>query len=169
MLWLERGGPVMWPLLFVSLVALTFVIERAMFWGREGRRKAHHVVRAAREELRQSTSGTVHLETLVDGEQRRLEARMAIFDTIIAAAPMMGILGTVLGVIGAFQALAIESAPDPMAVTGGISEALISTASGLIIALSVLFPFNYFRTRLGTRLAELEQAAKDLFEAEPEV
>ena len=99
------------------------------------------------------------IELVLDDEQRRLERGMAAMDTIIAAAPMLGILGTVLGVIEAFEALAARSTPDPMAVTGGISSALI-TASGLVIALCVLFPYGFFRTRVRERLGAIEATAR---------
>jgi len=152
MLWIERGGPVMWPLLLLSVVALTLIVERLLFWHRETRRPAAEVIAEAAE---------LPPELLIDAELRRLECRMAIFDTIIAAAPMMGILGTVIGVIGAFNALSAEARPDPMAVTGGISEAVITTATGLIIALCVLFPYSYFRTKPAARPGELELAVHE--------
>jgi biopolymer transport protein ExbB len=170
MAWIERGGPVMWPLLVLSFLAATLVVERLIFWFREARSPARVVVASAWE--RSSTRRLGHADAaremglVIDAEQRRLERFMAIFDTVIAAAPMMGILGTVLGVIGAFDALAFEGSPDPMAVTGGISEALLTTATGLVIALGVLFPYSYFRTRLGERLGELEQAAEELLGTE---
>lgn len=158
MIWMERGGPVMWPLLLLSLLAATLVIERLLFWAREKRQSALAVIEARRAEQ----DGEADLELILDAEQQRLERGMATLDTIIAAAPMLGILGTVLGVIGAFESLAARSTPDPMAVTGGISQALITTASGLVIALCVLFPYGFFRTRVRARLSEYEAAARRL-------
>lgn len=160
MIWMERGGPVMWPLLALSLLAATLVIERLLFWARERRASALDVLRERRAALGEDAD----LEQLLDALQQRLERGMATLDTIIAAAPMLGILGTVLGVIGAFESLAARSTPDPMAVTGGISQALITTASGLVIALGVLFPYGFFRTRVRVRLAEYEAAARRLGE-----
>jgi biopolymer transport protein ExbB len=161
MIWMERGGPVMWPLALLSLLAATLVVERLLFWAREKRQSAFEVI-----EARQAEQGDeADLELILDAEQLRLERGMATLDTIIAAAPMMGILGTVLGVIGAFESLAAKSTPDPMAVTGGISQALITTASGLVIALCVLFPYGFFRTRVRARLSEYEAAARRLGES----
>lgn len=159
MLWMERGGWVMWPLLLLSVLAATLVIERFLFWAREGRQPA-----TRRIELRcgACSAAELDLELLLDSEQQRLERGMLLLDTILAAAPMMGILGTVIGVIGAFEALATNASPDPMAVTGGISQALITTASGLVIALGVLFPLGFFRTRIRVRLSELEAAVRGL-------
>jgi biopolymer transport protein ExbB len=67
---------------------------------------------------------------------------MASLSTIITAAPMLGILGTVTGIITSFDLLSGGQAMvDPRAVSGGISEALVATASGLVVALISLFPF----------------------------
>jgi biopolymer transport protein ExbB len=162
MLWIERGGPVMWPLLVLSMLAATLVIERVVFWAREQRTSAAECIAEERARHDSMLESCDLLEVILDAEQRRLERGMATMDTIIAAAPMLGILGTVLGVIESFESLAARSAPDPMAVTGGISSALITTASGLVIALAVLFPYGYFRTRVRQRLSELEASARRL-------
>ncbi len=162
MLWMERGGPVMWPLLLLSFVAVTLVVERLLFWSREAKRSAATCIELQRKALQDAADGPTDFEQLLDAEEARLVRGMTTLDTIIAAAPMMGILGTVLGVIGAFEALAARSSPDPMAVTGGISQALITTASGLVIALGVLFPYGFFRTRVRARLSELEAATRQL-------
>ena len=160
MVWMERGGPVMWPLLLLSVLAGTLIVERVLFWLRERRRPAPQAIEELRAGARGDLDPAIELELLLDVEQRRLERGMATLDTIIAAAPMLGILGTVLGVIGAFESLSAHANPDPMAVTGGISQALISTASGLVIALAVLFPYGFFRTRISVRLRELEASAR---------
>lgn len=162
MIWMERGGPVMWPLLLLSLLAATLVLERIIFWTRERGRRAAEVIRTRSAQHTENVEEGDRLEIVLDAEQRRLERGMATMDTIIAAAPMLGILGTVLGVIEAFESLAANATPDPMAVTGGISSALITTASGLVIALGVLFPYGFFRTRVRVRLSELEGAAREL-------
>jgi len=162
MIWMERGGPVMWPLLLLSLLAATLVIERLFFWARERGRSAAEVIRARSAQHMEDIEKEDRLELVLDAEQLRLERGMATMDTIIVAAPMLGILGTVLGVIEAFESLAARATPDPMVVTGGISSALITTASGLVIALGVLFPYGFFRSRVRDRLSKLEGAARKL-------
>ena len=138
MVWIQRGGPVMWPLLVLSIWAATVVVERLLFWWRERRRPAPQAI----EELLAGGNGDLdpecRLDLMLDEEQRRLERGMGTLDTIFAAAPMLGILGTVLGVIGAFDSLAARANPDPMAVTGGISEALVTTMLGLIVAIPMV-------------------------------
>jgi biopolymer transport protein ExbB len=78
---------------------------------------------------------------------------MGVLDTMITVAPLLGILGTVLGIIESFSMLDSFGIENPRAVTGGIAQALITTASGLTIAIVTVFPYNYFNSRM-------EKAAK---------
>lgn len=162
--WFDKGGPIMWPLLVLSLVALTLIVERLLFWLRENRNPAGAAVgrlRAAHPDLRIEQEST-DLEFPLRFEERRLERGMVVLDTVITAAPLLGILGTVLGIIDSFELLSVRAAHDPLAVTGGVAEALITTASGLVIALAVIFPYNWFRTRIQDRLGELEHEMRRL-------
>ncbi|MFO0873194.1 MAG: MotA/TolQ/ExbB proton channel family protein [Phycisphaerales bacterium] len=169
---MDRGGPVMWPLLALSMIGMTLVIERVVFWiglhgpGRAGRLrqlgaalregdrpKVERLIRHDR-----SVYGRVAARLLDDGasdaiaidaverERPRLDRFMNALSTIITAAPMLGILGTVTGIIKSFQLIGEQTTlTDPRAVSGGIAEALITTAAGLVIALIVLFPYMAFR------------------------
>jgi len=105
-----KGGPVMWPILALSVLGLAILIWKA-FEFRAGRRTAKGL-------------------TLVS--------------TIITAEPMLGILGTVTGIMQTFGALngADGAAANPLAATAGIGEALITTAAGLVASLLLLFPYN---------------------------
>ncbi|MDR2826235.1 MAG: MotA/TolQ/ExbB proton channel family protein [Deltaproteobacteria bacterium] len=89
-------------------------------------------------------------------ELRLMRRGMNILDTIITLAPMLGILGTVTGIISSFDILGQSGVEDPKAVVSGIAEALITTAAGLGISIVTVFPFNYFNSRL--------EDAQDLFE-----
>jgi len=158
MMWMERGGPVMWPLLVLSLVAGTLIVERLLFWTRERRRPAREVVQRFFASHADALVAARELdpELPVRAEERRLERGMAVLDTVITAAPLLGILGTVLGIIDSFELLSARGSTDPLAATGGVAQALITTASGLVIALCVIFAHNYFRTRIRDRLDEVE-------------
>ena len=104
-----KGGPVMWPILVLSIVGLAVLIWKA-FEFRAGRRTARG---------------------------------LAFVSTIITAEPLLGILGTVTGIMQTFGALnAVGDVANPLAATAGIGEALITTAAGLVASLVLLFPYN---------------------------
>ena len=109
-----KGGPVMYPILALSILGLAILVWKA-FEFRAGRRSA---------------SGLV------------------IVSTIITAEPMLGILGTVTGIMQTFGALnGADGVANPMAATAGIGEALITTAAGLVASLVLLFPYNILDSR----------------------
>lgn len=174
------GGPVMWPLLAMSILSVALSIERTMFWlSRRGRvsgawldKVAESLTRgdweAASRQVHNSPS--VHAQfvapllplskegreaAVIEGVAReRVEALRSTVErfsvtlsAIITAAPMLGILGTVTGIIASFQVLSGADMRDPGAVAGGVAEALITTAFGLIVALVTLFPYTAFRTQ----------------------
>lgn len=184
---MQRGGPVMWPLLICSLVALTAILERVIFWMRESMSRDQELLdrmidlaqkgefeqalaasQAARcAPTRMLRAGLQHrdhglkeaMEVAASEEISRMKGGMAILDTIITMAPMLGILGTVTGIIKSFDLLGDNQLQDPRGVSAGIAEALITTAAGLIIALGVLLPFNYFISRIQRETRRLEQVS----------
>lgn len=185
---MDRGGPVMWPLLALSVLAVMLSFERAWFYiqlnsgGRLGRvrrmasalRQQDRVAAKSLAEADQSVYGRVVLAMVedssgnteaaaaeaIDHERRLLERYMTTLSTIITAAPMLGILGTVLGIISSFEILGSDpTATDPSKVSLGIAEALITTATGLVVALITLFPYNALRTQLDATLSRLELLA----------
>jgi len=163
--WFESGGPVMWPLLGLSLLALTLIVERLLFWARERKRAPGEVLREFLEQRPRTEDEGVVIEMCVVREQQRCERGMTWLDTIITAAPLLGILGTVLGIIQSFDFLS-QRAADPLLVSGGVARALITTASGLVISLVVIFPYNFFRARIRDRLDSLEQEGRHLLSRE---
>jgi biopolymer transport protein ExbB len=189
---MDRGGPVMWPLLGLSVVALTLGLERGWFFfvtNRGGRvdraARLAGLLRAGQHDAARQLAATdgglygdVVLRLLsepvteaaaldaVESQRRRLERFMPTLSTIITAAPMLGILGTVFGIIGAFDLLSAEGRRiDPALVSGEIAEALITTAAGLIVALLALFPFNTFRAQIDRTLSRLEGLAAAAMQA----
>ena len=104
-----KGGPVMWPILTLSVVGLAIIVWKWLEF-RAGRRDP---------------------------------CGLTVVSTIITAEPMLGILGTVTGIIRTFSAIGTETgAENPLAATAGIGEALITTAAGLVASLILLFPYN---------------------------
>ncbi|MBI4027837.1 MAG: MotA/TolQ/ExbB proton channel family protein [Verrucomicrobia bacterium] len=185
-----KGGPIMWPLLLTSLVAATVVIERLLFIVREKRRRTPDVVenilgnveKGLLEEAFRCGSGSEDFvaRTLVFALKHRAESLssailraanlelqrfnrgLPILDTIITLAPLLGLLGTVTGMIRSFGLLGGEELGATAAITGGIAEALIATAFGLGIAIIALLPFNYLNARMEAARREMEDAATHL-------
>ncbi|HMN95941.1 MAG TPA: MotA/TolQ/ExbB proton channel family protein [Phycisphaerales bacterium] len=180
---MDRGGLLMWPLALLSVTSLALVIERATFWIllhrrggagriarlaaalRSGDRPAVEKLlrgdgtiygRVAARLLDDGASDAVAIEA-VEAQRPRIDRFMGTLSTIITAAPMVGILGTVTGIIRSFQLIGEQSAlTDPRMVSGGIAEALITTAAGLLIAILTLFPFMIFRAQGERSLGRLE-------------
>ena len=180
---IERGGYVMVPLLALSVISLALIFERAWFWLvthrpgrlralarlndllRTGRRDAAHALvsddrsiygRVARQILGQGASDAVALEA-VETQRPRLDRFMVTLSTIITAAPLLGILGTVVGIIQSFRLLEEQQTlTDPREVAGGIAAALLTTALGLTVALMTLFPYMIFRSQVSRALGRLE-------------
>ena len=93
-----------------------------------------------------------------------LEKRIEIIDTVITAAPLMGLLGTITGMMASFQVLSEKGVNEPNAITGGVAEALIATATGLVIALFCLVAYNYLTAKVKLYIYDLESVASRLVE-----
>lgn len=183
---MQRGGVVMYPLAGLSVVSLALMLERAWFWLRlhgamgntafekllealaRGDRRGVQALRKqgrspyAEVALRlvEPASTTVTLFSMIDTVRPRLERFMTTLSTIITAAPLLGILGTVLGIIRSFRLIGNQTAlTDPTQVSGGIAEALLTTAAGLSVALLTLFPYMIFRGQVERGLNRLETLA----------
>jgi len=184
-----KGGPVMWPILVSSFVAVAVVGERAFWWLREGQKrdpkKLEQVLMSLENGdvasaagisdksedpvIRMIHHGLEHVNTSMQGalqlaagiELERAGRFLTMMDTLVTLAPLLGLLGTVTGLMRAF--LNVGSAElSVMAVTGGIGEALIATACGLGIAIFCLIPFNYFTGKVVRLQFELETAATNV-------
>jgi biopolymer transport protein ExbB len=187
---LQKGGFVMYPLLACSLVSLTVILERSLFWVREkgqannalvdeilelARFRKYDEIKAKTEGaadyvLRVLVCGLVHreyslskaLEMAAMDEIKRMKKYLPVLDTMITVAPLLGILGTVIGIIHSFKMLGMSGIQDPQAVTSGIAQALITTAAGLLIAILTLFPFNYFMSEVEKAASRIEKYATSL-------
>lgn len=180
----------MYPLLFCSVLSLAIVIERSLFWIREkkrrDRRRLDHIMtlfeRNDLEGARETAKGTadfvirvlvcgmVHrefslrdaLQMAADEEIGRMRRYLPVLDTMITLAPLLGILGTVTGIIFSFNMLGTMGVDDPRMVTAGIGQALITTAFGLAVAILSLIPYNYFLSRVEKAVGEIEKFATTL-------
>lgn len=191
---LMAAGIVAIPLLLFSIVAIALIVERLFFWARVLRRQDQVVKTAlelyrdhpelAIEKLKRHVDlpiARIFLEatTLEDGEPEEfalaidgatqaeipvLKRFTNVFDTIVTLAPLLGLLGTVLGLIQSFSLLNLGDigGPKTTGVTSGISEALISTAFGLVVALFTLFFANTFRGFYLRQLALIQERSAQL-------
>ena len=133
----NEGGPVMWPILVLSVVGLAIVFDRLYAFIAFFRSRERHP----------------DPQATLD----RLQRGFGLLSTIITAEPMLGILGTVTGIIQTFGALKVSDAASPLAATAGIGEALITTAAGLIATLILVFPYNFLLGLLAKATARLER------------
>jgi len=184
-----KGGPVMWPILISALVAVAVVGERLFWWARESQRRdpqrleqvlgalengdvpaAAKLAEGSRDPVvRMVHHGLSHVNTSLQGalelaagiELERAGRFLIVMDTLVTLAPLLGLLGTVTGLMRAFLQIGAEEL-SVKAVTGGIGEALIATACGLGIAIFSLIPFNYFTGRVTRLQFELEAAATNV-------
>lgn len=185
-----KGGVVMYPLLVSSVCVLTIIIERAIFWFILNRRHNPQLITKVLESCQQGdwelvrkltagskdytirvlVSGIVHrqfsmtkaMEVAAIQEIAKMRRGIGLLDTMITIAPLLGILGTVIGIILSFDMLAVQGIENPQAVTGGIAQALITTATGLSIAILAVIPFNYFNVKVEQAVQAMEQYATSL-------
>ena len=191
---MKQGGPDMWILLALSVIVVAIVIERLVFFASQhgdtkGLLRAIGAKIAADDldgaiKVCQSNKGMLPriLEFgLRRGEKNRaditdalsialmehlnsLERNLGIVGTIAVIAPFVGLAGTVLGIIRAFQDIALKGNSTPAVVAAGVSEALITTFAGLVVAIFAVIFFNYFKSRIKAYNQEMIVAANQLAE-----
>ena len=185
-----HGGPIMWPLLFAAIVAAVVSLERTLFIVSEKRRQNPEQVEkiftlvesgnqpAAIQVANASTdfvarvlgfalaNANLSISQAISKasalELKRFSRGLPILDTIITAAPLLGLLGTVTGMMNTFSMMGGDELGAPAAITGGIAEGLIATAFGLLVAITCLFPNNYLNARIESAQHEMEDAGRRL-------
>jgi biopolymer transport protein ExbB len=179
-----EGGWVMWPILATFFLALCVILDRAVWWlrlqstlrpskqeqartaiGTGDFAAAWNITRNTPDPyLKNLAEGMTHAHTSMLAAMQldathlieKSEARMWVISTMITLAPLLGLFGTVVGVMGSFSFVGDEQLAATK-VSGGIAEALIATACGIGIAIMSLLPYNFFRKRVAMLRGSLER------------
>jgi biopolymer transport protein ExbB len=185
-----RSSFTMIILMACSVVALTFIFERWLFYKHtsidadrffmkikeafrnDGTEKAISVcntslsplaavVKSGLEESGKKTDIAAEMMDAVAIEQRtKLEKNLSILGTLGNIAPLIGLFGTVVGIIRAFHSLSVSGSAGPSVISAGIAEALVTTAAGLVVAVPAVVFYNYFLRRAETVMNEIESVSK---------
>ncbi|TYQ27948.1 MotA/TolQ/ExbB proton channel family protein [Pseudanabaena sp. UWO310] len=191
---LVAGGITMIPLMICSFVVVALAIERTIFWSRikkQQKRVVRKALQIYQEDPSQAedflqmhidlpiariylealsipdatpTEFTLALDSRLQAEMPSLKRFNNIFEIVVGLAPLLGLLGTVTGLIASFGSLTLGDVGGSKAlnVTGGISEALISTATGLIVAVLALIAASIFRSLYAQQVAYFDQCCTQL-------
>ncbi|MBC5823817.1 MAG: MotA/TolQ/ExbB proton channel family protein [Candidatus Eremiobacteraeota bacterium] len=191
---LNSGGPAMWALLVLSILSIGIVLERLFFFSKQhsdpnrllreiGERVSADDMKGATdicdrergmlprilqfglyraEKSRADISDALSIALLE--QLNLLEANLSIIGTVAVIAPFVGLFGTVLGIIRAFKDIALKGNSTPAVVAAGVSEALVTTAAGLAVAVIAVIFFNYFKSRIKAYNQEMIVTANKLAE-----
>ena len=190
----KAGGWIMWPLLLCSIVSITIVVERFIVLQTKRISPPELITqiwqwlkfnqvdkKRIRELQANSQLGRILAAGLVNRDESRditresiedvgrhvtvlLERNLTTLGTIAAIAPLMGLLGTVIGMIKVFAVITTEGVGNPETLAGGISEALLTTAAGLLVAIPSIIFYRYFRGKIGFLVVDMEEQAIKLID-----
>jgi biopolymer transport protein ExbB/TolQ len=190
-LWFQQGGLIMWLLLLTSFLTTVVTLERCFVWIHYSFKKEHLPLLDCFAYLNKKEktnallacqrgdtpalnmlalginalpfSPNEKMESYAERKIHKMSHGQTLLDTVITLAPMLGILGTVLGIIHSFNILGSQGVDNPTEVVAGIAQALVSTAMGLSVALMALLPFNLFRSLLRKLTLHLEGVGSEFY------
>jgi biopolymer transport protein ExbB len=152
-------GIIFYPLSFLFIFAIAIIFDKILLIKKMPKMQ----------ELVEKTS-SLHLanfEIEISNQAKKIEKKLNSFlwflETIITAAPLLGLLGTIIGMMSSFKLIGENDLVNPVGITAGVAEALIATAYGLIIAIFSLFAFNYFSQKKDEILDEIEHFSNKIF------
>ena len=189
--WFQQGGIVMWLLLLASFLTTIVTLERIFVWisyhlkqerfalndcfASLNRHQKMHALQFCKKLDTPALNMLAHginalpfsphekMQSYAEKQISLMSRGQSLLDTVITLAPMLGILGTVLGIIDSFHILSLQGVENPTAVVGGIAQALISTAMGLSVALLALLPYNLFRSCIQKLTLHLETVGSEFY------
>lgn len=189
-----KGGIIMIPIILCSIVALAIIIERAYNLTTAKVHPPDFVIKIKgllnsgkiKEAITICSGTTSPVATIIEAgvlkrkkdreqikeaiehagrqETHQLNKYLSVLATIASIAPLLGLLGTVTGMVKAFGVIAVQGVGDPNALAGGISEALITTVAGLVVAIPTLVAHNYFSKRITRFVMEMENTSLELLD-----
>lgn len=145
----DLGGPVLWWIFAAALLMWVLILERGWYFVRvfPGRRRALEQAWLARSDRRSWHARRIRA-LLVSQAQIEMNAGVHTMGVVIPMCPLLGLVGTVLGMIEVFDAMSLRGKVDPQTLASGISQAMIATMAGLAVALSGMGFVHYFRERV---------------------
>ncbi|HTP60861.1 MAG TPA: MotA/TolQ/ExbB proton channel family protein [Burkholderiales bacterium] len=191
---LQFGGAMVYPLLALAVIALVLILDKSFAYWRFGRtpKALTDLVETfdfawsdLEGQLKALAAGNYFgqfigvilanrdkpawwVESRAADEAQAIEKSFGrglwVLETIVTAAPLLGLLGTIVGMMNAFQLISGDNLVDPAGVTGGVAQALIATALGLLIALIALFAFNFFSKLQAATIDDLERIGTRLID-----
>jgi biopolymer transport protein ExbB len=193
--WFSHGGPVMYLLLVLSILTITIVGERLVYYRKmaedldglsqsfqreiesgglaaiekkykKAEKPMEILLKKGAEACIDQTSLENALESSAQLSVAKLKKALPMLSTVVTLSPLFGLLGTVVGMIQSFSVFNLD-AGQPAAITGGVGEALIATASGLAIAVVALVAHSYFSYRLDGIITNIEQFSSELIQILP--
>ncbi|MBP2643348.1 MAG: tolQ: protein TolQ [Firmicutes bacterium] len=183
---LLKGGWMMLPLCICSILAVAVIIERIFFFRRIGavdlaeiildkvenkqfdeaaemaKTPVVPLIRILSAGINNQSNPAKAMEVAGLTELSAMRRGLPVLDTIVTLSPLLGLLGTIIGMINSFQIMALSGMGQPHAVTGGVAEALIATATGITVAVIALIPYNYFLSRIEKETENIEHYATRL-------
>jgi biopolymer transport protein ExbB len=179
--WFVKGGWAMYPLLATSVFSLYVVLDRALYFATRMRRLDRDLESVLRgmsllperlegelapllaRAMKDGTINTGRAELAIEHELLAAARWVNSLDTVAQVATMLGLLGTVTGMVRVFQTIAeLQTAANPSQLAGGIWEALLTTVFGLMIAIPSFMAYHYFRSRLLRWDSHLRTVVDDL-------
>ncbi len=157
---LETGGDVLFLIMLVTFILWALIIERFIYNAFQHRHVFNDAV--ARWEARKdkkSWYGHQFRALLISEARQKVESNISMIKTMVAIAPLLGLLGTVTGMVAVFDAMAVLGTGNPRAMASGVSQATIPTMSGMVVAISGLY-FSFMLRRRADR--EIERLADTL-------
>ena len=143
---MDTGGPIMLWIAVLTFVLWTLIYERLFYFHKGMKQDIQQVIKDwDNRNERQSWNARQIRKLLISRTREKINRRLPMIKTLVALCPLLGLLGTITGMIEVFHIMAVTAGGDARAMAGGVSQATIPTMSGMVVALSGIFAMTYLR------------------------